>query len=63
MAVPVDMRVACKEKEKVQKYRDLDREIQKLWKVRAEVIPAVVGALGTIPRSLENHLEEIGCGV
>ena len=34
-----------------------------LWKIRVEVIPAVVGSLGTIPRALENHLEEIGCDV
>ena len=63
VAVPGDTRVASKEKEKVQKYQDLAREIRKLWKVRVKVIPIVVGALGTIPRSLEKHLDEIGCQV
>ena len=43
----------------MQKYQDLARKIQKLWRVRVKVIPIVVGALGTIPRSLENNVEEM----
>ena len=52
VAVPGDTRFACKEKEKVQKYQDLAREMRKLWKVRVEVIPIVVGhwVLSQVPR-------------
>ena len=63
IAVPGDSRVALKEKEKVQKYQDLARELRKLWKVKVKVVPVVVGALGTIPKALEKYLESIGSTV
>ena len=46
VAVPADKNIRDKEVEKVQKYQDLRIEIQKLWNVKAVVIPVVVGALG-----------------
>ena len=39
IAVPGDCRVEIKEDEKIEKYQDLAREISKLWKVKAKVIP------------------------
>ena len=33
--------------------------MQKLWNVKATVIPIVVGALGTVSEELENHLKTI----
>ena len=32
-AVPVDSRIEEKEKDKIEKYQDLERELQKIWKV------------------------------
>ena len=63
IAVPGDSRVELKEKEKVQKYQDLARELRKLWRVKVKVVPLVVGALGTIPKALEKSLESIGSTV
>ena len=63
IAVPGDSRVEAKENEKVQKYQDLARELRKLWQVKVNVVPVVVGALGTIPKALEKHLKEIGTSV
>ena len=35
-----------KQKEKVEKYHDLKKEIRRLWKLRnVEIVPAVIGAL------------------
>ena len=34
--------------------------MQKLWDVKATVIPIVVDALGIVSEELENHLETIG---
>ena len=51
------MRVERKEDEKVEKYRDLCRELGKLWKVRCSVVPIVVEALGTVPKRLPSYLE------
>ena len=46
--VPGNSRIE-KEKEKIEKYQDLRRELQKIWNVRVKIIPLVVGSLGAIP--------------
>ena len=33
--------------------------MQKLWDVKAAIIPVVVGALGTVSEELANHLKAI----
>ena len=43
--------------EKINKYLDLVRELQKLWKIRVTVIPIVVDSLGTVPKSFEKCLD------
>ena len=44
-AVPGDSRIEEKEKEKIKKYQDLGRELQKIWNVNVEIISLVVGSL------------------
>ena len=46
-----------KRREKIEKYQDLVREMRTIWKVKTEVIPLVIGALSTVPKELETHLE------
>ena len=60
VAIPGDARVGQKEAEKIEKYSDLRTELQKLWKGKAKVVPIVVGALGTVSRSLNGYLNETG---
>ena len=55
IAVPGDGRVKDKEKEKVEKYQDLARELRKIWKTSVTVVPIVVGALGAV-QNLEEEL-------
>ncbi|XP_072169481.1 uncharacterized protein [Diadema setosum] len=62
VAVPEDSRVAEKEKEKIEKYQDLARELRRLWNMRTKVIPIVVGALGTTPQQLRRHLDDLDDG-
>ena len=53
--------MAEKEREKVEKYQDLKREIARIWSMRkVVVIPVVVGALGTITKNLDKWIEKIG---
>ena len=52
-AVPGDSRIEEKEKDKIEKYQDLGRELQKLWNVKLKIIPLVVGVLGTIPKQFD----------
>ena len=47
-AVPRDIRIEVREKGKIEKYRDLGRELQKIWNVKVKIIPLVVGSLGDI---------------
>ena len=60
VAVPGDVRIAEKETEKIEKYDEIKREVERLWKVKAKVIPIVLGALGTVTQSLGNYIKEIG---
>ena len=56
IAISVDNRVAEKGRKKVEKYQDLGREIARIWSMRkVEVIPVVVGALRTMPKTLSTN--------
>ena len=55
IAVPGDSRTEEKEREKIEKYQELAREIRRLWRTSATVIPVVVGALGAVA-NLEEHM-------
>ena len=58
IAVPGDSNILQKETEKCEKYQDLVREIQRIWK--SKVVPVVVGALGSVSKKLAGHLEQLG---
>ena len=55
-AIPGDRNVNKKEAEKVLIYKDLIIEIQRMWNVKAKVIPVIIGATGTISKSLRQYL-------
>ena len=58
-AVP-DSRIEKKEKDMIEKYQDLGKELQKIWNVKVKIIPLVVGSLGAIPKQFGNRLKQIG---
>ena len=62
-AVPGDSRIEEKKKDKIEKYQDLGRELQKIWDVKVKIIPLVVGSLGAIPKQFVNRLKQIGITV
>ena len=51
VAIPGGRNVIKKEAEKILKYKDLIIEIQCMWNVKAQVIPVILGATGTISKS------------
>ena len=63
IACPSDNKVAEKEDEKIDKYRDLAREVSNLWNVKVKIIPFVIGALGTVPTLLESRNKDIGISI
>ena len=62
-AVPGDSRIEEKEKDKIEKYQDFGRELQKIWNVKVKIIPLVVGSLGATPKHFGNRLKQIGVTV
>jgi hypothetical protein len=51
--------VIKKETEKILKYKDLIREIQRMWNVKTKVTPVIIGAMGTISKSFRQYLSSI----
>ena len=42
-AVPGDNKMEEKEKDKIEKYQDLGKELRKIWNVKVKIMPLVVG--------------------
>ena len=61
IAIPGEIRISEKEKEKIERYQELKREIKRMWNIRSiKVIPVVVGALGSTSKKLKICIEELG---
>ena len=58
-SVPYDHNIEIKEKEKIEKYAPLAYEIRKMEKVKTEVIPLVIGALGAVTDNLSRYLTSL----
>ena len=57
-AVPGDSRIEEKEKDKIEKYQDFGRELQKILNVKVTIMPLVVSSLGAIPKQFGNKLKQ-----
>ena len=61
IAVPADVRVGEKEREKMEKYQDLKRKTGRLWKLKmVGVVPVVIGALGSVTKESDGWIEKLG---
>ena len=45
--------------EKLSKYKDLEIEIARMWKMGTETIPVVIGTFGVIKKGLEKYIDKI----
>ena len=54
-AVPGDSRIEEKKKDKIEKYQDLGRKLQKIRNVKVKIIPLVKGSVGAIPKEFGNR--------
>ena len=52
MSVKSGSNISAKEFEKLSKYKDLEIEIAKIWKMKMKTIPVIVGTLGMIKNYL-----------
>jgi hypothetical protein len=62
VAIPGDRHVFKKKAEKILKYKDFKIEIQRMWNVKAKVIPVIIRAIGTISKSLRRYLDNVPRG-
>ena len=59
ISCPCDTNVGKKEAEKISKYGELRVELSKMWGMECEVIPVVIGGLGAVTKSCNDHLAKI----
>ena len=60
VACPLDIGVKGKDKEKIENYQYLKRELKRIWKLsRITVVPVIIGTLGTASKDIEKWLAEI----
>ena len=59
MIVPSDSSISGKEFEKRSKYKDLEIELAKMWKMKTKTIPDIIGALAMIKKRLQKNVNEI----
>ena len=60
-AIPGDIRVNKQEKEKIQRYQELQGDIKRMRNIRSvKVIPLIVRTLGCTLKKLKNCTEELG---
>jgi hypothetical protein len=55
ITIPDDWNVNTKETEKLSKYKNLEIEVSRVWKVRTKIVPLIIGALGTIRKGLDQN--------
>jgi hypothetical protein len=54
--IPAARNVIKKESEKILIYKGLIIEIKRMWNVKAKVISVIIGATGTITKTLRKYL-------
>jgi hypothetical protein len=56
-ATPDDSNVNTEETEKLSKYKDMEIDISKKWKLTTKIAPVITGALGTFKEGLDQSLQ------
>ena len=59
IAISGDKNVIKKEAEKILKYKNLTKEIQRTWQLKTRAIPVIIGATGTISKSFGKYISNI----
>ena len=50
-------------RKKRDKYQEIRIELRRIWDKPVEIVPIIIRALGTLPKSLKRNLEELGADV
>ena len=59
VAISEDRNVIKKEAEKILKHKDLTIKILRVWNVKTNVIPVIIGKTGTTSKSFRKYLNNV----
>ena len=59
MVAPSDRNTSAKVAEKLSKYKDLEIEIARMWGMKTQIVPVVIGALGVIKNGIDEQICKI----
>lgn len=59
ISIPSDYNVVTKETEKISKYCDLSLECQRMWNVKPEIIPVIIGATVLVTKNTYKYLDKL----
>ena len=59
ISIPSDVNTSLKTYEKLSKYKGLEIELGKSWKVQVKTIPVIIGALGAINKNTKNYKKRV----
>ena len=59
VAISGDRNVIKKRADRILKYKDLTVDIQCMWNIKTKVIPLIIRATGTIPKSFRKYVSNI----
>ena len=59
VAIPADINIVAKEREKIIKYQQLRLELEKLWSIKLTIIPIVIETLGSYTSNLHSYLTDL----
>ncbi|TWW76591.1 hypothetical protein D4764_13G0012530 [Takifugu flavidus] len=59
VAIPSDSNIRKKEHAKLEKYQGLKEEMERMWGMKATVVPVVIGTLGVVTPNLSRWLQQI----
>ena len=59
MTILPDRNIAVKEMKTKSKCKDLKLEIQRMWQMKTEATPVVVGALGTVKKRMVENIKKV----
>ncbi|TWW62748.1 hypothetical protein D4764_04G0013950 [Takifugu flavidus] len=59
VAIPSDSNIRKKEHEKLEKYQGLKEEMERMWGIKATVVPVVIGTLGAVTPNLSRWFQQI----
>ena len=51
--IPLETNTSVTTTEKLNKYKDLEVEVERMWGLKTTIVPVVVGALGTVKKDMK----------